>query len=353
MHNYLSYFKKNLISASKISFFKKNIFFQGGLNPTCEYLIQISKKTMEIKEVNRLIKGLLTDKLSWEEKKELSHFNPIEEKMKRQWHHSAETATDNEMKERVWKRLEKCRKTTQTTRFYHSLHRFLIAASVILFILGGSLWFLKQNRVSIIDYTANQALMYMLPDSTKVWMQAGANIRYAEEFECKREVWLEGEALFDVTKGKRNNFIVHISKAFIEVKGTSFQIKKNKNMNEITLFEGHIDFNTIINHRCISMKPLEKIIYDPETANVTIEKVEHINWENGRYLFNDITLEQLIEIINDKYSSQIIIGKEINKEYKYTGSLYHNEPLEEIIKKICFSMELNAKSKGEEILIFK
>lgn len=40
------------------------------------------------------------------------------------------------------------------------------------------------------------------------------------------------------------------------------------------------------------MKSKEKIIYDPETANIVLEKVEHIKWENGRYLFTDITLEQ-------------------------------------------------------------
>ena len=156
-----------------------------------------------------------------------------------------------------------------------------------------------------------------------------------------------------MTKGKKQHFIVHIPKAFIEVKGTSFQIRKNKNnKNEITLFEGKVEFNIHSTNQCIAMNPLDKIIYDPETADITLEKVEHVNWENGRYLFTDITLTQLIEIINDRYGSQITLGKEVNKDYKYSGSLYHDEPLENVIRKLCYSMSLKVEKKGEEILIY-
>lgn len=311
---------------------------------------------MEKKEVNRLIKGLLTDQLSWEEKEKLSQHKSVEERMKRQWRHAAESPEDREMGERVWKRLEECRKPAKPPRYQLSFQRFVAAASIILFVIAGSLWLLKQNWESTTEYivfTADKALMYMLPDSSKVWMKTGSNIRYAQNFGSQREVWLEGEALFDVTKGKKQHFIVHIPKAFIEVKGTSFQIKKNKyNKNEITLFEGEVEFNIQSTNQCIAMNPLDKIIYDPETADITMEKVEHMNWENGRYLFTDITLAQLIEIINDRYDSQIILGKNVNKKYKYSGSLYHDEPLENVIKKLCYSMSLKVEKKGEEILIY-
>ena len=100
------------------------------------------------------------------------------------------------------------------------------------------------------------------------------------------------------------------------------------------------------------MKPKEKIIYDPETANVILEKEKYIHWEDGRYLFTDIALDNLIEIINAKYDSQITLGKNVNKKYKYYGSIYHNEPLENIIKKLCYSMSLKIEKKGELILIY-
>lgn len=311
---------------------------------------------METNEVNRLIKGLLADKLDWEEKKELAQHKLIEERMRRQWKHTTSESSEQEMKERVWQRLEKCRKATQTHKHRFSSRRFLVAASILLFIIGGSLWMVKHYinspKTEYINFTAEKALLYILPDSSHVWMQPKSRICYAKNFEKQREIWLKGEALFDVTKGKKNNFRVHIPKAYIEVKGTSFSVKnRKKDENEITLYEGKIDFSIKNTTQSISLKPMDRVIYNPKTAQIEIKKVEHMNWENGRYLFTDITLEELVEIINKKYESQLVLAKEINNQYKYTGSLNYDEQLEDVIKKICYSMSLKAEKKGEEILI--
>lgn len=305
-------------------------------------------------KVNRLKKGLLTDKLSWEEKEKLSKQSSVEMKMKQQWESIADEPCDPEMGVRIWRRLEKSRKE-QPQRHRFSFHPYLVAASILLFVVGGGLWMMKQNwnaKPEYIHYMADRALMYLMPDSTKIWMQAGSKICYAKEFEDYREVWLDGEALFDVTKGRKNNFKVHLSKAFIEVKGTSFLVKKDMNdINEITLFEGKVDFNIINSDTHIAMKPMEKIIYDPKTVEVTLEKVEHMNWDNGRYQFTDIMLEQLIEMINQKYDSHIVLGKNINKTHRYTGSISHGESLDKIIEKLCYTMGLKVEKQGEEILI--
>ena len=311
---------------------------------------------METNEVNRLIKGLLTDKLDWDEKKKLSRHKLIEERMKRQWRHITSESSEQEMKERIWQRLENCRKATQTRTHTFSSRQILVAASILLFVIGGSLWLMKHytnsSKPEYINFTAEKALLYILPDSSHVWMQPGSIICYAKDFEKQREVWLKGEALFDVTKGKKSNFRVHIPKAYIEVKGTSFSVKnRKKDENEITLYEGKIDFNIKNTSQRISLKPNDKITYNPETARIKVEKIDHTRWENGRYLFTDITLEELVEIINQKYSSRLILAKEINKQYKYTGSLNYDEQLEDVIKKICYIMSLKAEKKGEEILI--
>lgn len=305
-------------------------------------------------KVNRLKKGLLTDKLSWEEKEKLSKQSSVEMRMKQQWESVAEEPCDPEMGERIWRRLEKSRKV-ERQRHQFSFHPYLVAASIILFVVGGGLWIMKQNwsaKPEYIHYMADRALMYLMPDSTKIWMQAGSKICYAKEFEDYREVWLDGEALFDVTKGRKNNFKVHLSKAFIEVKGTSFLVKKDVNdINEITLFEGKVEFNINNTDTKIAMNPMEKIIYDPRTVEVSLEKVENMNWDNGRYQFTDIMLEQLIEMINEKYDSHIVLGKNINKTHRYTGSISHGESLDKIIEKLCYTMGLKVEKHGEEILI--
>ncbi len=73
-----------------------------------------------------------------------------------------------------------------------------------------------------IKVIAEKNQLYVLPDSTKVWMQPGSSIRYAKAFMQDRRVWLEGSSLFEVRKQEGSTFQVYIYDAFIEVKGTCF-----------------------------------------------------------------------------------------------------------------------------------
>lgn len=73
-----------------------------------------------------------------------------------------------------------------------------------------------------IEITAQKSRMYLLPDSSKVWMQPGSSIRFAEDFKKHRNVWLKGNSLFEVHKNMGRKFRVYIDKAFIEVKELAF-----------------------------------------------------------------------------------------------------------------------------------
>ena len=64
-----------------------------------------------------------------------------------------------------------------------------------------------------IEITAQKSRMYLLPDSSKVWMQPGSSIRFAEDFEKHRNVWLKGNSLFEVHKNMGRKFRVYIDKS--------------------------------------------------------------------------------------------------------------------------------------------
>ena len=79
----------------------------------------------------------------------------------------------------------------------------------------------------LVRIEAQQSMMYILPDSTKVWMKPGSSIQFAKDFNKDRKVWLSGNSLFEVYKHEGSTFQVHINKAFIEVKGTCFLVKQD------------------------------------------------------------------------------------------------------------------------------
>lgn len=183
-------------------------------------------------------------------------------------------------------------------------------------------------------------------------MEAGSSIKYPKIFNENRKVWLSGNSLFEVYKHQGSIFQVYIDKAFIEVKGTCFLIKQqNAEKNEITLFNGKIEFNVESTGEKNIMKPLQKVIYNSVNAETTIEEVANIKWENGKYNFTDVPLQELIQTINQMYNSNIKLAKNIKNESAFTGSIRYDEPLEDVITKICFSLNLRKEVHTNETVI--
>ena len=111
--------------------------------------------------------------------------------------------------------------------------------------------------------------MYLLPDSTKVWMDPGSSILFANDFDKDRTVRLSGSSLFEVSKHEGSTFRVCIDKAIIEVKGTSFLVKQNKNkQNEITLFNGEIEFMAEATGEKVTMLPSQQLTYNTENTQM-------------------------------------------------------------------------------------
>nr|WP_294479845.1 FecR family protein [uncultured Bacteroides sp.] len=209
---------------------------------------------------------------------------------------------------------------------------------------------MKDNLIKI---TAQESSMHLLPDNTKVWMEPGSSISYAKSFVQDRRVWLEGNSLFEVSKHEGSTFQVHITNAYVEVKGTCFLIKQNSSgHNEITLINGSIDFNIENGKKNIPLKPMQRVIYNPLEGETEIKEMANIKWEDGKYLFNDMSLTQLIQTINQLYSTQIILTKDVNRKSAFTGTIRYDEPLANVLNKICFSLNLNKEQVNNQIIIY-
>ncbi|MBS1601843.1 MAG: FecR family protein [Bacteroidetes bacterium] len=109
-----------------------------------------------------------------------------------------------------------------------------------------------------------------LPDGTVVTLNSATTIKYPDHFsDSTREVFLEGEAYFDVSRNPAHPFIIHADKMNIRVLGTSFNVKsyKNEPSGEATLITGSIEVT--LNDRPsdrIILKPKEKLIVQNNKA---------------------------------------------------------------------------------------
>ena len=309
---------------------------------------------MDKVEKKSLIKSLLSGRLTKKQRKDFADLEPVDIEIRKQWNESGNRIVNMEVKEQIWKKV-KARCEYKKNQVPVELRWYFAAASLALLLTIGGFW-LKSNGDKIADefvkVTALQSQMYTLPDSTKVWMESGSSIKYAKAFGKDRKVWLSGNSLFEVCKHEGSTFQVYIDKAFIEVKGTCFLVKQtNVEKNEITLFHGKIEFNVESTGQKTLMKPLQKIIYNPNNAETRIEQIANIKWENGKYNFTDIPLQELISIINQMYNSDVTLAKGINHESAFTGSIRYDEPLEDVVNKICFTLNLNREEHANKIII--
>ena len=175
----------------------------------------------------------------------------------------------------------------------------------------------------LVRIEAQQSMMYILPDSTKVWMKPGSSIQFAKDFNKDRKVWLSGNSLFED------------------------DIKQN----EITLFHGKIEFNVESTGKKIVMQPLQKVTYNVDNAQTQIENISNISWENGRYNFEDVPLTQLIETVNQMYNTNIVLKRNLGKKALFSGSIRYDETLDDVLDKICFSLNLTIETHNEQIII--
>ena len=311
---------------------------------------------MDKVERKRLIKSLLSGRLSKKQRKAFADLESVDIEIKKQWNESGNRAADMAIKEQIWKKVKTKCEYRKNNRVLVELRPYLAAASVAILLLIGGLWMIlgdnKAEMNELVRIEAQQSMMYILPDSTKVWMKPGSSIQFAKDFNKDRKVWLSGNSLFEVYKHEGSTFQVHINKAFIEVKGTCFLVKQDDiKQNEITLFHGKIEFNVESTGKKIVMQPLQKVTYNVDNAQTQIENISNISWENGRYNFEDVPLTQLIETVNQMYNTNIVLKRNLGKKALFSGSIRYDETLDDVLDKICFSLNSTIETHNEQIII--
>lgn len=300
----------------------------------------------------RLIKNLFKDKLKRRNVVTLSEIDIVTRKMREQWTEKSERI-EPEIGEQIWARILKKYKMSARRRYLFQIRRPLIAACITfaLVVSGYFLYMIATEKQEFTEIMAESDIMYVLPDSSKVWMYSGSSIRYAKDFTKDRTVWLKGSSLFNVHTCPESSFRVNIEKAFIEVKGTQFLVDKMKDgKDEITLFHGCISFNVETTKEQIIMQPLQQILYESSDSKMQIRKIENIEWRNGKFKFNAIPLNRLLHILNKMYHADIVFRGE-GAGSLFSGTIRQDESLEDILDKICFIMNLNTEKGNGKIII--
>jgi ferric-dicitrate binding protein FerR (iron transport regulator) len=220
--------------------------------------------------------------------------------------------------------------------------------------------------------------MVTLPDSSSIWLNAGSKLRYSSAFnKTEREVFIEGEAYFKVTRNEQKPFFVKSSAVTLKVLGTSFNIKaypeedrvettvesgsvqvlrnvKGQLMDKLVLTTGQKV--TIIKSAGTDDLPIPDLTtshLSPARKNVLPEKVAektvvtknvttelYTSWKDKRWLIEQEALESLAVKLERRYNIRITFADEALKNISFSGTL-RDETLEQVLEAVKLSAPVN------------
>jgi len=250
-----------------------------------------------------------------------------------------------------------------------------MAASVALLVVCGLYWTHTPPAEHPVEiaYVTDSGSQVTLSDGTKVWLSAHSQLRYQQIFTGKtRDVALEGEAYFEVAHNSQQPFRVLAGGQMVIALGTSFNIRAYSEEQDVKviLVEGSVSVVDEKSGQEVVLKPAQQATIDKSVGSINItdnkprqsvdmesgQEIESVksagsiavnnvdldklmSWKTGRYVFYNMTFEEIAKMLEKGFKVTIRIENEALKSKPYTMRFENGESLEKILDLI----QVNAK----------
>lgn len=199
-----------------------------------------------------------------------------------------------------------------------------------------------------------QTYHFTLPDGTKVWLNAASQITIPQPYGSnKREIFLRGEAYFEVAKLKDTPFIVKSKDQKIEVLGTHFNVKAYPDLQKrTTLLEGKIQIAPSDNDKYTVLAPgQEALLSDSRIAVRKADTEASVSWVSGLFNFDGKSFQEIMQEVSDWYNLEIVYESQVPKG-TFFGQAYKSDNLATVLR-LLESAQLQYKVTNERKLIIK
>lgn len=338
---------------------------------------------MQKKEIHDLIAGHLTGSLNPDEDRMLRQWLEAKEEnmevfvqLKENWQYPPVSKTkiigSEDIKSKIWSKYTGNHNDRFQRTQPHSF-RFVSVAATIAIIVSSIFAFYyyeyygpnEDTRPSPISYIQKENLpgrksTIFLNDGTIVNLNSASSIRYPEVFsDSSREVYLEGEAYFEVAKDADKPFTVITKNIRTLAVGTAFNIKSFSDSKEIeiSLTEGKVhisDDRSSVKDSHFDLLPGQQIVYSMENERfLNIEKFdanETLGWKDGILYFKKANFSMIKNDIERWFGVKLQVQPDHYPDISYTGE-FHNQSLQNILYSIGFVQKFNFDIKGTEVFI--
>lgn len=196
----------------------------------------------------------------------------------------------------------------------------------------------------------------LLPDGTKVFLNAGSRLVYPEFFVDKnREVFLVGEGFFEVSHDSKHPFVVQTTDVKIKVLGTKFNVSAYPSDNTIktVLTEGKVSMytnNAGLFSDSRELQPSQLASFDKTTREIQLKTVETDNytlWKDGLFKYESTDLNRITKKLERFYNIRFLYTDPMDGFISISGKLRLNEDKDEIINRLAVVASVKISKKGE------
>jgi transmembrane sensor len=255
-------------------------------------------------------------------------------------------------KEQVWLEMEKKMEPLQPVRVRVMFAPWMkIAMAAVFTLIIGFAVFMQLYTKTVVVPAGQHSISY-LPDGSSVQLNAQSSISYKPLlWVFSRNIRFEGEAFFEVEKGKKFQVISDNGKT--DVLGTSFNVYSRNNDYKVTCITGNVRVTETKNSRAVILYPGEKATLNQQGILMVqsgLNAEEALSWIDNKLNFTSVPLRNVFEEIERQYG--ILIHFPENLDSLYTGTFSIKIPVEQTLSVVCkpFNLSYTLKSKDEYII---
>lgn len=246
---------------------------------------------------------------------------------------------------------------------------YKISAAVLLFLAGWVCFYqyrkhsvsTDQNIIFRYEYTGTGEMKQLkLPDGTLVFLNNNSELKYPAHFlKANRQVYIKGEAYFEVAQNAAKPFIVHSGSLKTKVLGTAFNVNAypHDKMVQITVITGKIAVGTedeadrstriLTKNEQLTFHGSDKKINSPIQVNAT----EFSSWKSGKLTFYRCPMEEVIRVLHRAYGTNMKLKNPALNSCEITGHFDRNQGLNDVLKAICLSIGGRFENNRDTLII--
>ncbi|MFC2115635.1 FecR family protein [Bacteroidota bacterium] len=191
----------------------------------------------------------------------------------------------------------------------------------------------------------------ILPDGSRVDLNANSKLEYKLQKSGIRMVSLEGDAFFNVTHDEYQPFIIKAGNGIVQVTGTSFSVRTIPEVDRIEVYveSGNVQFyRSRKQDKVLSLNKGQMGVLEQNrlSRNSSVEP-NHLAWKTRKLTFRETRLGDVAGVLNRTYSQNIRFNNEALEDCLFTGT-FDKQPVDSVVRviQIAFDLDLNRDGKA-------